>query len=288
MRRCFFLSWLFVLFALNTWADESPGQRDNPSEKGEASWAHLDAGISLARFPVEGGMTHEFVVLRVDPKAASLKLLSAADSAHEPLAADEWARRHNLRVVINAGMFEQDHLTHTGLMKNGDQLSGQLNKLYSSFAMFDPTDLSQPAFRIFDADTEKDMEALQQSAFPRYRRALQNLRLIKRPGQNRWKPQPKAWSEAALGEDADGRALLMFCGAGLTMHDFNERILKLPIHLVAAQHLEGGPEASLYVKCGAIELRYVGSYETGFNENEDNKRFWPIPNVIAVQAAERK
>lgn len=250
-----------------------------------ADWRELAKGIALARFPLQDAKPHEFVIVRVEPKVARLQLLAANEKRHAALTADEWAKQHDLNVVINAGMFELDHVTHTGLMKSqGGEVSGKLNNLYSSFAMFAPMNGKDPVFRIFDADTENDMAGLKETAFPGYQCVLQNLRLIKRPGENRWKPQPKAWSEAALGEDDQGRALLIFCGAGLAMFDFNERLLKLPIGVVAAQHLEGGPEASLHIRCGGFELKCMGSYETGFNENYDNKEYWPIPNVIGVKA----
>ncbi len=270
----------FLMFGCAIWAQGTESAK-------AADWRELAKGIELVRFPVEDAKPHEFVIVRIDPKLARLELLAAAEQKHAALPADEWAKQHDLQVVINAGMFEPDHVTHTGSMKSEVAgLTGRLNKLYSSFAMFVPFDSKDPAFRIFDADTEEDMAGLKETAFPGYKYVLQNLRLIKRPGENRWKPQPKAWSEAALGEDDQGRALLIFCGAGLTMHDFNEHLLKLPIHVVAAQHLEGGPEASLHIRCGGFKLDCVGSYETGFNENYDNKEYWPIPNVIGVKSVQ--
>jgi len=45
---------------------------------------------------------------------------------------------------------------------------------------------------------------------------------------------------------------------------------------------EGGPEASLSIHAGGVDLDLNGSYETGFNENDDEISQWPIPNVFAV------
>ena len=45
-------------------------------------------------------------------------------------------------------------------------------------------------------------------------------------------------------------------------------------------YLEGGPEASLVVSAEGQRVREVGSYEDGFNENDDNVEFWDVPNVI--------
>jgi hypothetical protein len=119
-----------------------------------------------------------------------------------------------------------------------------------------------------------------------YMTAVQNLRLIKRPGENRWSQQKKMWSEAALGEDADGRILFIFTRSPFTMHDLNRELLSAGIGIVAAQHLEGGPEAQLYLRVGSEEVALFGSYETGFREDDTNERPWPVPNVLGIRPRE--
>lgn len=47
-------------------------------------------------------------------------------------------------------------------------------------------------------------------------------------------------------------------------------------------HVEGGPEASLSIHTGGVDLDLCGSYETGFNENDSNTHQWAIPNVLGV------
>ena len=47
-------------------------------------------------------------------------------------------------------------------------------------------------------------------------------------------------------------------------------------------YLEGGPEASFYLSHNELMIEKMGSYETGFNENDDNNEFWQIPNVIGI------
>ena len=47
-------------------------------------------------------------------------------------------------------------------------------------------------------------------------------------------------------------------------------------------YLEGGPETSLYVSVNGTVIQKFGSYETGFNENDENNRFWLLPNIIGV------
>ena len=60
------------------------------------------------------------------------------------------------------------------------------------------------------------------------------------------------------------------------MWEFNERLRALPLGIVRAMHVEGGPEASLSIHAGGIDLDLAGSYETGFHENDSNETQWPI------------
>jgi hypothetical protein len=114
-----------------------------------------------------------------------------------------------------------------------------------------------------------------------YDNVIQNLRLIKAPGQNVWAAQPRRWSEAAVAMDQKGRVLFVFSRTPHAMVDFNRILLSLPLGVVQAMHVEGGPEASLSLR-GKVKLDLNGSFETGFMENESVQAQWPIPNVIGV------
>ena len=63
------------------------------------------------------------------------------------------------------------------------------------------------------------------------------------------------------------------------------KILAAPgLRLTSALYVEGGPEASLYVAAGGVTVNEVGSYETGFREDDTNVAFWDIPNVVGFAA----
>ena len=66
------------------------------------------------------------------------------------------------------------------------------------------------------------------------------------------------------------------------MHDFNRLLLTLPVGLVAAQHLEGGPQAQLYIHAGAQEMELFGGFETGLMPDGANACAWPIPNILGI------
>ena len=54
------------------------------------------------------------------------------------------------------------------------------------------------------------------------------------------------------------------------MHELVRTCFALPLGVRRAMYLEGGPEASLSLATSGKSFVRVGSWETGFNENDDN------------------
>lgn len=246
----------------------------------DSSWQQIDEGLHIASFSVQEtplAGDGRIQIVRLNPAKYQLTILSAANAPHGNLTVDDWCKKYQLIAAINAGMFQTDYLSNIGYMKHFEYVNNGRKNAYQSVAAFNPIDSSDAAFRIFDLDTVPFTEITDA-----YQSVVQNLRLIKRPGENRWSRQEKRWSEAALGEDDKGNILLIFSRTPFSMHEFNRILLKLPINLRCAQHLEGGPEASLYFSHQNVEISQMGSYETGFNESDDNHHFWELPNVIGV------
>jgi hypothetical protein len=254
-----------------------------------SGWQLLSPGMELQYLAVtRPNLTTgaRLTVLRIDPHLWELELMGTSrtgeTSGH---TAREWCEAQKLTAAINAGMFKTDGKTHVGFMRFREHLNNGRVNSYQSVAAFDARDPGSLApFRIFDLDRPGVTLA---SILKDYRSAVQNLRLIKRPGANQWSPQDRMWSEAALGEDSSGRVLLLFSRAPFSMHDLNQQLLSAGIGLVAAQHLEGGPEAQLYLRVGEMQLESFGSYETSFQENNSNAKPWPIPNVLGVRPRSR-
>jgi hypothetical protein len=162
----------------------------------------------------------------------------------------------------------------------GRVLSSKING-YQSIAAFDPLNPKKsPLFRIFDLDQEGVTIG---SIRREYTSLVQNLRLLKRPGENRWKQQDKKWSEAALGEDCEGNILFVFCHLPSTMHDFNRKLQSAKIGIVALQHLEGGPQAQLFLNVGNVDLEMFGSHGVSPGKEMEVTTEWPIPNVLGIK-----
>ena len=254
----------------------------------DPGWIRIDEGLYYGDFKVPpryGAGDSKILVVRIDPKVYEFRLLAASELSAGPgsLNVREWGDRYSLIAVINAGMFQADLKSSVGYMKNYAHINNpRIHKTYSSAFAFNPRKAELPPSMIFDTDAT-DMKQI----IADYHTVIQNLRLIKRPRLNRWVQQEKRWSEAALGQDQDGNVLFIFSGSAFTMHEFGNILLALPIKLECAQHLEGGPLASLFLRHGAVEIRRAGSYELNSVTNSAKDGFLPIPNVIGITKKKR-
>lgn len=254
------------------------------SADSNSGWKILAPGMEFRHFALRNPGTADdspITVLRIDPAHWDLQfygLTTTGESAGHTARA--WAEAHSLAAVINAGMFDTDRKTHLGFLRYRQEVSNGRMNGYKSAAAFDPRQPALPRFHIFDLDAAG---VTFQSILKDYDSAVQNLRLIKRPGASQWGQQEKKWSEAALGEDSGGRILFIFSRSPFSMHDLNRELLASGIGVVAAQHLEGGPEAQLYINVGHTRLEMFGSYETSFREDNTNSLAWPIPNILGVR-----
>ncbi|MDD2605584.1 MAG: phosphodiester glycosidase family protein [Desulfobacteraceae bacterium] len=247
------------------------------------NWKSLAPGLELGRFGHRTGAGTaevQIVVVRIDPDRWDLRLgLASETDGVDGLSAREWARHLGFAAVINAGMFATDYLTHIGYLQHREHVNNPRLSRYQSLAAFCPKSPEIVPFRIFDMDApDFSLDEVKH----RYGCMVQNLRLIKRPGENRWEAQPKTWIEAALGEDRQGRALMIFSRTPQSMHALNEALLALPLQIVCAQHLEGGPEAQLFVSVGDFSLEIIGGYENRSGTGTILGAAWPLPNVIGV------
>jgi hypothetical protein len=247
-------------------------------------WQSLAPGMDIGTFHASKHSSSGnslITVLRIDPDLWSLEFTGLSLTGESNgLTARQWSKTYGFTAAINAGMFATDNRTHVGYLRFRNHLNNDNVNSYQSVAAFDPRRQGLPRFRIFDLDSPgRRMEAILRD----YESAVQNLRLIKRPGENRWFQQEKIWSEAALGEDETGRILFIFCRSPYTMHDLNNELLRLDLGLVSAQHLEGGPQAQLYINTGETEFEIFGSHGSSYRENGEFSAPWPIPNVLGVR-----
>lgn len=250
------------------------GAADKPS------WKDLDQGLALAEFEVSSQNTtnhSRIFVLRVDPARFSFKLLCAKEHGKERFTTREWSRQYGLIAAVNAGMYQQDGLTHVGFMKNFKHINNRWVSRDNAVLAFNPTDSDLPEVQIIDRECQ-DFESLK----GRYQTLIQGIRMISCDRRNVWSPQPDRWSTAAVGMDDSGKVLFLFGQTPLSVHDFINVLLSLPIAIKNAMYLEGGPQASLYVSANGVEVDKNGSLESAFDDSDAIRIIFQIPNVIGV------
>lgn len=216
-------------------------------------------------------------VVRADLARYRLRVLTKA-SAGTSQPAPQWRERYKLVAVTNAGMFHAEGRP-VGLIVEDGVAHAKDNKKFGGYLAWDPRSPSDPSVVITGRDCDGfDLGALR----ARYRSILQSNRLLGCSGEALpWKDQ-KQYSAAAIGLDRAGRVVFIHARAPVRMTELAQSVAALG--MTGAMFLEGGPEASLVVRGSEGELARVGSYETGFVENDENHSFWWLPNVIALEA----
>ncbi len=244
-------------------------------------WQSLDPGLEYSETFLLGQNTetdYPFHLLKIDPEKYAFQVISCKTN-NEPLKSiDEWCQSENFIAVVNAGMFQQNYEMNIGYMRiNGVYNNSSVNS-YKSVFVTDRTKPDLPLAQMIDLDVQNFSKIKKD-----YGTIVQNIRMIKKPGEHRWAQQNMYWSELALAEDHAGNILFVFTRQPYSVHDFASYLLNSDLNIVAAHHLEGGPEASFYLKSGETLVHQVGSYETSFFENDSNQESWPIPNVIGIR-----
>ncbi len=244
-------------------------------------WEKVDTGLYVASIdsPVKSQIgDSKITVLKINPRHYNFKLISAKEKNESNKTAKEWAKSRDLTAVINAGMFQQDYKTNVGFMKNYDFINSRRLNKYKAVTAFNRKTQEVPEFQIIDLKCQ-DWNQLK----TKYHSFVQGIRMIDCRQKNRWSPQEKKWSMVVIGMDKQGNALFIFTRSPYSVHNFINILLQLPLSIYNAMYLEGGPEASFYLNHNGVEMQGFGSYETGFNLDDGNKSYWPIPNVIGIQ-----
>jgi len=252
---------------------------DSPQAQ-DRTWKEIDAGLSIGEFdsPQKSWMgDSKITVVRTAPRYYSFRLLSASEFENSRMTAKEWCKQHALISAVNAGMFQSDGITSVGYMKNFNHLNNPKLNRENAFFVFNPIDFSVPEVQIIDRKCQ-DFDQL----WKKYQTIVQSIRMVSCRQTNVWSQQPRKWSVVAIGMARSGDVLFIFTRSPYSVHDFVSILLSLPLAIYSAIYLEGGPEASLYFSVKGVEIDKFGSYETSFNENDENSKAWPIANVIGI------
>jgi len=217
--------------------------------------------------------------VRINPRRFTLGLYAVKAGDHPtPQTMRQWVAAKGLVAAINASMYRMDFATSVSYMRKAGQLLNSRFSADNSFFVMGKDGTGAASARLLDRQCD-DLENL----LPQQTAVVQSIRMISCKGRNVWVKSKKIWSTAALAQDKDGNILMLHVRAPYSVHDFNQMLLALPLGIIRAMYVEGGPEAQLSLHAGGLQIDLVGSYETGFNENDDNHRGWDVPNIIGAR-----
>ena len=103
------------------------------------AWQTLEPGLELASIPAPRSSSHgdsTFTVVRVDPEQQNLALLTASELGGGKRTAPGWAFERGLKLVVNAGMFAEDHSTATHYMQNYAHINNGRLRADNAFLVF--------------------------------------------------------------------------------------------------------------------------------------------------------
>lgn len=253
-------------------------QKDKKFE--ETTWKEIDAGLHLGEISSKVKSDYgdsKITILKINPEYYNFDLIISKENGEKNKTAKEWAEARGLPAVINAGMYQSDLKTNIGFMKNYDFINNKNINRDNAILAFNRKDKTVPQIQIIDRKCQGWEDLIE-----KYNSLSQGIRMVDCNQKNRWSPQNKKWSTSTIALDKSGNALFIFSRSPYSMHDFTNTIINSSLDVHNMMYLEGGPEASFYLNHKGIEVKKVGSYETNFNENDDNNFFWTIPNVIGI------
>jgi len=246
-------------------------------------WRNLQPGLKLRIFEptLPTGTKGErlyVVIVKVNPKDYDFHLLTASENGEENKTLPQWMQEHDLHAAINASMFWKDLRTSTGFMKNFTHINNNyLHPKYEGFLVFNPIHKSLPEIRIIDREYDKNWRQI----LDLYGTVIQSFRMISVRGENVWEQNGKKHSVASIGITKQGKVLFIFCQTPVTIHDFNDVLLRLPLDIVNCMFLEGGATAGLIVDGNDFSQGWKGTAET-FLWTDGPSSFVRLPNVIGI------
>jgi len=144
-------------------------------------------------------------ILRIDPEHFRFAVYHyRAEGLASPLTLDDWHRRTGALALFNAGQFLND-FSYLGLLyKDGKPLGGRRHGQWQGLFVAEPFAPGAKKARILDLKADSFAEDR-----PAYQEAAQSLMLLDRGGTPRVRRSGKAAQQTVVGEDRDGRLLVI-------------------------------------------------------------------------------
>jgi hypothetical protein len=248
-------------------------------------WKQLSEGLDYTEINgphVSKYSDSKVCVLKINPDLFEFNLVVATEYDSIQRTIKEWCEMKSLTAAINAGMYSlKDHISGTGYLQSFDHINNPVFKEgFNALAVFNPKDKNLPPFQIIDM-VNQDWKTLQKD----YNSCFQSIRMIDNLGQGiYWKKKPLlSCSMSVLAMDRSGNVLFLFSRSPYNANEYTKFMLGSPLNIQTAMYLEGGPEASLYIKTDTSEIIKFGSYVSYSCPNDDNLELRKMPNILGIK-----
>lgn len=248
-------------------------------------WEMLDEGLSATTLTgprISHYADSRITVVRIDPDFYRFELVVATETDSVQRTVKEWCELRNLDGAINAGMYSlKDHISGVGYMQNFSHVNNPVFKAdFNAMAAFNPVDSLLPPFIIADLSSQEG-----KTVAAAYHSCFQSIRMIDRNTQPvYWKKRPPQYcSMTLLALDHSGNVLFIFTRSPYTANEMTKFMLTSALDIKTAMYLEGGPEASLFVRTAQREICKFGSYVSRTNPDDDNAELRKMPNIIGFK-----
>jgi hypothetical protein len=273
---------LCILVLVLFFSGKNP-EKTTPSE--DIAWNKLEEGLFYTE--MTGPFTSKFSdskvsILKIDPAFFDFELVASTESDSILRTIKDWCDAKNLYGGINAGMYSlKDHISGVGIMHHYDHINNAVVKEnFNALAVFNPKNKSLPALQIVDM-TNQDWKNILKN----YHSCFQSIRMIDNEGKAvYWNKKPVLrCSMTVLAVDKSGNTLFLFARSPYSANEFINFMLKSGLQIQTAMYLEGGPEASLYVKTTKTEIVKFGSYVSRSKPDDTNIELRKMPNVLGIR-----
>jgi len=223
--------------------------------------------------------TSDIAVLRLDPARVRLRVEHYTQlGVQSPLDILEWEHRTGALAVFNAGQYYPDWSYMGLLVSNGRAISRKPHPGFKAALVADPRDGAGPGAHVLDLD----IEPLPADGAP-WREVAQSFMLFDDDGKVRVRQSGQVAYRTAVGEDADGRILVIATEGGYTLFELAGLLRTSPLGLRRAMSMDGGNEAALTVRSGSFLYASFG-HRTAHGVPNPVRSTAPLPAVIAVLA----
>jgi uncharacterized protein YigE (DUF2233 family) len=207
-------------------------------------WQPLAPGLDLAIWDPRTTCQEDVpqsIMVRIDPERHRFSIYHYRDEGlNEPLMIQQWQQRTNALLLFNAGLFREDYSYIGLLLKNGRSVGSRRHPQWQGLFVAEPVAPGIRKARVMDLSVESFTEDR-----PVYREAAQSLMLLGEGDQPRVRRSGKRAHQMVVGEDQDGRIVLIRPGEAVALWELAHCIRERLPSLVRAMAMDGGSSSDL-------------------------------------------